>query len=90
MSVRENDRMPTLVECLILRTRRTLLARDPLTALEELQKLRAGLDAYERELVRLTLASGASYGAVARALGITRQAAHRRYRDAFAGRNGTS
>jgi DNA invertase Pin-like site-specific DNA recombinase len=72
-----------VVERIILLTRRMLLARDPLAALEDLQALRADLDAFEREQVRRALASGASYGAVARALGISRQAAHRRYRDEF-------
>ncbi len=60
---------------------RTLTARDPLVALEELCALRAALDEFERERVRRALDSGASYGAIARGLGISRQAAHRRYRD---------
>lgn len=72
-----------MVERIILRTRRMLLARDPLVALDELQRLRRDLDVYERELAQRALESGASYGAVARALGISRQAAHRRYRDDF-------
>jgi transposase-like protein len=59
---------------------RTLLARDPLGALRELGALRAELDAFERDQVRRALESGTTFAAVARALGITRQAAHRRYR----------
>jgi transposase-like protein len=59
---------------------RTLKAPDPVRALHELRVLRAEVDLLERELVRAALESGASFAAVARALGITRQAAHRRYR----------
>jgi transposase-like protein len=59
---------------------RTLMAPDPVRALRELRVLRAELDALERERVRAALDSGASFAAVARGLGITRQAAHRRYR----------
>ena len=40
-------------------------------------------------MVRRALASGATFAAVARSLGISRQAAHRRYRDEFSGRNGS-
>ena len=57
-----------------------LTARDPLRSLQELGALRAELDAYEREQVRRALETGSSFAAVARAVGITRQAAHRRYR----------
>jgi transposase-like protein len=42
--------------------------------------LRAELDHYERERVRVALESGVTFAAIARGLGITRQAAHRRYR----------
>ena len=73
-----------MVERIILRTRGTLTERDPLIALDELQALRAELDAYEHELVGRALESGTTFAAVARSLGISRQAAHRRYRDAFA------
>src|SRR4051794_8775687 len=59
---------------------RTLMAPDPVRALHELRVLRAELDLLERERVRSALESGASFAAVARGLGITRQAAHRRYR----------
>jgi hypothetical protein len=80
---------PAVVERIILRTRGTLTARDPLLALDELQALRAALDDYERALVGRALGSGATFAAVARAQRISRQAAHRRYRDAFSGRNGS-
>jgi transposase-like protein len=65
---------------LVSQLERTLLAPDPLRALRELSALRAELDTFERDQVRRALESGASFAAVARALGITRQAAHRRYR----------
>ena len=80
---------PAVVERIILRTRGTLTERDPLLALDELQALRAALDAYEHELVGRALGSGETFAAVARSLRISRQAAHRRYRDEFAPRNGS-
>jgi hypothetical protein len=65
---------------LVTQLERTLTAPEPLVALRELGALRAELEAFELEQVRRALASGASFAAVARAVGITRQAAHRRYR----------
>ena len=59
---------------------RTLASPEPLDALAALTTLRSELDAFEREQVRRALESGYSYSAVARGLGISRQAAHRRYR----------
>ena len=59
---------------------RTLTSPEPLEALAALTTLRSELDAFEREQVRRALESGYSYSAVARGLGISRQAAHRRYR----------
>jgi hypothetical protein len=56
-------------------------ASDPEVALHALTALRRELDAFERVQAWRALDAGASYGAVARALGISRQAAHRRYRD---------
>jgi transposase-like protein len=50
-------------------------------ALRALTLLRRELDAFERVQAWKALDAGASYGAVARALGISRQAAHRRYRE---------
>ena len=70
---------------IVTQLQRTLLASDPLTALRELRALRAELDAFEREQVRFALESRASFASVARALGITRQAAHRRYRNLLDG-----
>jgi ClpA/ClpB-like protein len=56
-------------------------ASDPEVALHALSALRRELDAFERVQAWRALDAGSSYGAVARALGISRQAAHRRYRD---------
>jgi transposase-like protein len=56
-------------------------ASEPEVALHALTALRRELDAFERVQAWKALEAGASYGAVARALGISRQAAHRRYRD---------
>jgi transposase-like protein len=56
---------------------------DPDTALRALTALRQELDATEPELVLRALQEGASWSRVARALGITKQAAHRKYRYLF-------
>lgn len=56
-------------------------ASDPEVALHALTALRRELDAFERVQAWRALDAGSSYGAVARALGISRQAAHRRYRE---------
>ena len=65
---------------IVTQLERTLTASDPVHALRELRVLRAELDALEVDRVRAALESGSSFAAVARGLGITRQAAHRRYR----------
>jgi hypothetical protein len=54
---------------------------EPVVALERLRALRDELVAFERSRVAQALRTGASFGAVAKAMGISRQAAHRRYRD---------
>jgi hypothetical protein len=56
-------------------------ADEPEVALHALSALRRELDAFERVQAWRALDGGSSYGSVARALGISRQAAHRRYRD---------
>ena len=55
-------------------------ASEPEVALHALAALRRELDAFERVQAWRALDAGSSYGSVARALGISRQAAHRRYR----------
>ena len=52
----------------------------PESALRALAELRHELEQFVRANVERALASGRSFGDVARALGISRQAAHRRYR----------
>ena len=54
---------------------------DPKAALGAVRALRAELDEFERSVVAAALEGGSSFGDVARQLGISRQAAHRRYRD---------
>src|SRR5688500_17729801 len=56
-------------------------ADDPEIALETLTRIRDELAEFERQQVARALTGGRSYGDVARAMGITRQAAHRRFRD---------
>ncbi|MBE2319653.1 hypothetical protein DVA67_027035 [Solirubrobacter sp. CPCC 204708] len=59
---------------------RTLTA-EPTASLRALTALRAELDVLERHLVARALQEGQTYTQIARPLGISRQAAHRRYRD---------
>jgi hypothetical protein len=56
-------------------------ADGPESALRTLRELRAELVAFERSRAADALRSGSSFGDIAKALGISRQAAHRRYRD---------
>jgi hypothetical protein len=56
-------------------------ANDHETALRALTELRSEVDAFVRAHVGRALAAGRSFSDVARALGISRQAAHRRFRD---------
>ena len=56
-------------------------APGPDDALRTVAEMRQELDEYERQQVAWALSAGRSYGDVARALGITRQAANRRFRD---------
>jgi transposase-like protein len=60
---------------------RTLTDPEPTQALSLLTELRTELDELERSHVGRALQSGSSFADVARPLGISRQAAHRRYRD---------
>jgi uncharacterized protein YerC len=59
---------------------RTLTA-EPTTSLRSLTALRAELEVLERHIVARALQEGQTYTQIARPLGISRQAAHRRYRD---------
>jgi hypothetical protein len=59
---------------------RTLTA-EPTASLRALTALRGELDVLERHLVARALQEGQTYTQIARPLGISRQAAHRRYRD---------
>jgi ATP-dependent Clp protease ATP-binding subunit ClpA len=54
---------------------------DPETALRALSALRLELDQIEPELVARSLQAGATWSDVARALGVSKQAAHRKHRD---------
>jgi ATP-dependent Clp protease ATP-binding subunit ClpA len=56
-------------------------ATDPEEALATLTRIREELAEFERQQVARALTGGRSYGDVARAMGITRQAAHRRFKD---------
>ena len=56
-------------------------AAEPEVALETLTRIRDELQEFERQQVARALTSGRSYGDVARAMGISRQAAHRRFKD---------
>lgn len=68
---------PAAVEQL---ARDTARIANPETALRALTALRTELDQMEPELVRRALQAGASWSEIARALGITKQAAHHRHR----------
>jgi ATP-dependent Clp protease ATP-binding subunit ClpA len=60
--------------------RDTVHIADPETALRALTALRQELDTIERQLVQRALAAGASWSHIARSLGVTKQAAHRKHR----------
>jgi hypothetical protein len=56
-------------------------AADYHDALRTLCELRRELEEFERQQAARALTAGESFGAVARSLGVSRQAAHRRFRD---------
>jgi len=60
---------------------RAITATEPTAALRALTALRDELDALERHQVGRALREGKTFTAIAQPLGISRQAAHRRYRD---------
>jgi hypothetical protein len=61
--------------------RRAITVPEPTAALRALTALREELDALERQQVARALGEGRTFTAIAQPLGISRQAAHRRYRD---------
>ena len=73
--------MPTSADRLRELTEHAVRAGQPAAALRAMMALREELEAFERLQVARALDAGGSFGDVARALGISRQAAHRRYRD---------
>src|SRR5436305_12032269 len=73
--------MPSSPDRLRDLTEHAVRAQDPAAALRSMTVLREELEAFERLQVARALDAGQSFGAIARALGISRQAAHRRYRD---------
>jgi transposase-like protein len=60
--------------------RDTVAIADPETALRALGALRQELEQIEPELVQRALQSGSSWSQIARALGVSKQAAHRKHR----------
>src|SRR3954451_20882489 len=60
---------------------RAITAPEPTGALRALTALREELDALERQQAARALREGKTFTAIAEPLGISRQAAHRRYRD---------
>ena len=58
-----------------------LASDDPIRALETLVELEGVINVVTREQAARGLAAGHSFGDLARALGMSRQAAHRRFRD---------
>lgn len=59
--------------------RQAVTAREPTQALRAVSDLRARLDAIEAERVDAALKAGCSWRVIAEALGVTRQAAHRKH-----------
>src|SRR4051794_705901 len=56
-------------------------AASPRDALRAASELRRELDTFERRQVALALAEGASFAEIARDVGVSRQAVHRRFRE---------
>src|SRR5688572_14632112 len=70
----DDQRIPDLV-------RRATASSEPMAALQALTELRHQLDLVERGHVAQALEAGHTFTAIAAPLAISRQAAHRRYRD---------
>jgi len=58
-----------------------LEAKTPIAALRAVTALRRELDGFERQQVARALADGATFASIARELGVSRQAVHRRFRN---------
>jgi ATP-dependent Clp protease ATP-binding subunit ClpA len=56
-------------------------ASEPRDALRAISELRRELDAFERRQVAVALSEGATFAQIARDVGVSRQAVHRRFRD---------
>jgi ATP-dependent Clp protease ATP-binding subunit ClpA len=56
-------------------------AATPMAALRALRELRRELDVFERQEVAQALAEGATFAGIAREIGLSRQAVHRRFRE---------
>jgi ATP-dependent Clp protease ATP-binding subunit ClpA len=56
-------------------------ANSPRDALRAVSELRRELDAFERRQVALALSEGATFAQIARDVGVSRQAVHRRFRE---------
>jgi hypothetical protein len=69
----------------LIELRRALTAVEPIESLAGLTALRGELEAFEREQVGRALDGGATFTAIGGTLGISRQAAHRRYRALLSG-----
>src|SRR5438874_7570885 len=72
--------MPAAPGTLEQLARDTAQIADPETALRALTALRQELDQMEPELVRRALGAGSSWSQIALTLGVTKQAAHHKYR----------
>jgi transposase-like protein len=74
MEVRERARLAELAA-------EVANAATPRAALRRMGELRRELDAFERRQIAQALSEGTSFAAIARDLGVSRQAVHRRFRD---------
>ena len=73
--------MPASGETICRLAEQAAEAADPEAALETLTRLREELAEFERQQVARALTVGGSFATVAQAMGVSRQAVHRRFRD---------
>ena len=78
-----SDRCPnvTTSQRIAQRFSEILEAKTPIAALRAVTALRRELDGFERQQVARALADGATFASIARELGVSRQAVHRRFRN---------